>query len=936
MRKLLCVFVLFWMAGGAGAQQFGGNPPSVKWRQVNTDTVRVIYPRGLDSTASRIAAIVHRVAAINAHPLGKRVKKIDIVLQPQPVTSNGYVSLGPFRSEFYLTPPSDNFDQGSLHWADQLALHEYRHVEQYNNFNRGLSRVMKTLFGQEGYAVAINAAVPNWFFEGDAVYQETSLSAQGRGRMPSFLKAFPALWNDGKQYSWMKLRNGSFKDYVPNHYDLGYLLTNYGYATYGPDFWGKVTSDAAAYRGLFYPMQRAVKRHTGLPYKKFITNAFDYYKDRYGLHTPGVARDSGVQTVLPVNDQTLTQYYYPHQIGKDSLLYLKLSNKKRPAFYVLDQQGEHLLRYRDIGSERQFSYANGRIVYTAVESDPRWSWRTYSVLRVLDIASGVQKKISKKTRYFAPDISADGRLVVANKVDLKGRSSLVVLNTEDGAVLREFSDPEIDYFANPKIKDPETVVAAIRQKDGRVYIGLVDFNHKRVEQITPASFKIAGQISISDNTVYFTAAYGLTDALFSVDLSTRVLRKLENGSGNRYFVNAGFGKLNWALFTADGYQLRRLDIKDALWTTLGPEVFAAGTTGMVSDSMPVAEGPLELHPVMPASKKYARFTRPFNFHSWRPNYEDPEFSFTLYGNNTLNTTQTQVYYIYNENDRTHAAGASVTYGGLFPYIGLGSEYTFNRKQQVQKKLKEWDQWDHYLSLTVPLSWNHGRTFRFLTMGTNAGYREDLARGINRNAFPSAGFGYMAHSLNLGTQVQRAVQDIYPRWGFTLNTQYRYAVNKWNSQQFFVRGTAYLPGIAPAQSLVLSAAYQQASLKYRIFSSRVNIARGFSGVDSARMATLSAAYHLPLWYPDWGFGNICYLQRVRGAAFYDYTAAGGAGTGFQRRLQSAGGEFFVDTQWWNQHPLSFGFRVGRLLTKDLVKPGQSWFYEFILPVSIIPR
>ena len=26
------------------AQQFGGNPPSLKWRQINTDTARVIFP----------------------------------------------------------------------------------------------------------------------------------------------------------------------------------------------------------------------------------------------------------------------------------------------------------------------------------------------------------------------------------------------------------------------------------------------------------------------------------------------------------------------------------------------------------------------------------------------------------------------------------------------------------------------------------------------------------------------------------------------------------------------------------------------------------------------------------------------------------------------------------------------------------------------------
>ncbi|MEI9911446.1 MAG: hypothetical protein WDO71_18410 [Bacteroidota bacterium] len=105
--------------------------------------------------------------------------------------------------------------------------------------------------------------MPDWFYEGDAVYNETILSKQGRGRLPLFLNAFPSLWQADKKYSWMKLRNGSLKDYVPNHYYLGYLLVNYGREKYGLDFWSKVTKDAAAFKGLFYPFQNAVKKYAG-------------------------------------------------------------------------------------------------------------------------------------------------------------------------------------------------------------------------------------------------------------------------------------------------------------------------------------------------------------------------------------------------------------------------------------------------------------------------------------------------------------------------------------------------------------------------------------------------------------------------------------------------------------------------------------------------
>ena len=142
-----------------------------------------------------------------------------------------------------------------------------------SNFRNGLSRLVYYLAGDDGLSLAINAAIPEWFYEGDAVYNETVLTHQGRGRLPLFLNAYPSLWQAGKKYSWMKLRNGSLKDYIPNHYYLGYLLVNYGREKYGADFWTKVTRDASAYKGLFYPFQTAIKTHAGVDYKTFREQA---------------------------------------------------------------------------------------------------------------------------------------------------------------------------------------------------------------------------------------------------------------------------------------------------------------------------------------------------------------------------------------------------------------------------------------------------------------------------------------------------------------------------------------------------------------------------------------------------------------------------------------------------------------------------------------
>ena len=149
---------------------------------------------------------------------------INIVLQNQTVVPNGYVGLAPLVSEFYATPIEYTSLLGSMKWLDALAIHEYRHVQQLINTRKRITKLLYLLGGEIGWLVGSYLTVPNWYFEGDAVITETALTSAGRGRTPSFTAQQRALSLAGIDYSYMKARNGSFKDVVPDHYSLGYLM----------------------------------------------------------------------------------------------------------------------------------------------------------------------------------------------------------------------------------------------------------------------------------------------------------------------------------------------------------------------------------------------------------------------------------------------------------------------------------------------------------------------------------------------------------------------------------------------------------------------------------------------------------------------------------------------------------------------------------------
>jgi hypothetical protein len=99
------------------------------------------------------------------------------------------------------------------------------------------------------------------------------------------------------------------------------------------------------------------------------------------------------------------------------------------------------------------------------------------------------------------------------------------------------------------------------------------------------------------------------------------------------------------------------------------------------------------------------------------------------------------------------------------------------------------------------------------------------------------------------------------------------------------------------------------------------------------------YHLPIAFPDKGFGNILYLVRVRSNLFYDDTRVNDF---YQNRnsyslaFRSAGTEITFDTKWWNEVNISFGLRYSRLLDNDIYGAKGSNRWEIILPVNILDQ
>ena len=1002
--KYICTLLsLSLVATVSWGQQFGGNPFTLKWRQIKTDSLELIYPAGrdLDSTAQKVARLINSLQQKSPYELGSHVERVPILLQPLTTNTNGYVGLGPYRSEYFLEAPMDVMGLGSQDWSTTLALHEYRHVLQYNNINRGLTRTLDFFLGDNARSLFSDMAVPNWFFEGDAVANETRLSEQGRGRLPRFMNSYAVLQKDGKQYNYQQLRNGSYINSIPNHYNLGYLLVHYGYQQYGPDFWKKVIQDAAQYKGLFYPFQKAVKRVSGLSFSQFRAAAFKAYMKRYEgvcwLKTGGPYAKEGkglqMRPLTAQTDKEVISYQYPYPAANNDtaqgIIALKTGRKKLSHFVYIEAGKEVNLGQAPITRDPYFGYHNGRIIYTRHKVDPRWRYKEYSDVEVLDIKTRKRKKITQHRRYFTPDISSSGQLIAAAELKEDGSSSILILNTT-GQVLATCKAPKGVIYNYPKFyKKDSGVVFFIRQPDGQMGTGrllLAQMSTASAAQ-APMQLKMDTLLVISNRLISFPVVSGgkLYYSMIQPDYTDpyNVLMELDIEATNPkpkpiallssirdiYQGYARNGSFIASLETSEGYGIFQLAKKEkddyaqqpvaatatkaSVATRHRPQSLLPGITDEkearfgvylsrqkeADNIRSVLKGGSDKYSYSDTItaiyfpvKRYPNLSHPFHFHSLQLAAEDPLYGLDLLGENILNTVQTSLAYRYNRVSEISSIGGDLSLGPWYvqPYVHMDYSWNYQAYTKDQQAFG-YKELTSQLGLQLPLNFSGGRWQRSLYLSSAISqsnlFWDALAK---EQGSPIGQIRYLYSRAQFTLSSRQAALQLFPRIGFSsyveLNTPLDDGPRQWMGSTTF-----YLPGIGATHSLRGSVAYQNRDTAGAYgYGSRFAFSRGYTRPSYARMWKFGVDYDLPIWYPDFGFAGLAYFFRVRANMYVDESY----GFDSQKRrasFGSVGAALFTDLNIGNQYPITIGLRYNHLLNKAFAVKNN---FELILPIKLL--
>jgi len=949
-KIILSTLVVFIVPLLAFSQEFGGNPPSIRWNQIDTDTVRVIYPVSLYEEAQRVAGTIHYLSRNTRKTIGDKHQKIDIVLQNQTVFSNGYVGLAPFRSELYMNAPQNGFDLGS-NWLDLLSIHEYRHALQFMNTRRGVTNIGYILTGEFGWSYLSNLSIPNWFWEGDAVVSETVLTEQGRGRLPSFYNGYKSLVYGNKTYNYQKARNGSIKDYVPNHYALGFLLCNYGREQYNNDFWKGVITDASRFKGLFYPFSKAIKRQTNLPVKGFYNKAIDHYQSTWE------SVENSLTQVNQLNTQdkksTFTSYQYPSPVGDGSILAHKASFKKIGGFYVIERSGkESFIARQGRVVDTYFSHRNDKLLWAELGQDLRWSWKSYSNIVLYDIKSKQRKRITKSSRYFSPDLSHDGNKVIVFHVEPDQKYNLEIISSENGELITKIPNKENYYFSYPKWSDGDSSVIAIaRDQRGKVAILEINVSNGSHDIILPFTNHQIGVPAVTKERIYFSASFSGVDNIYAIDRKNKKLSQITDGSLGAYQagIDKAENKLYYSEFSSMGNNIKFIDIDELKWkNVIVVEPAEMEKYNFISVEEEGGDVTSKIPPRSFETKKYPLSAKLINLHSWSFYFADPNYEWALRSDNILNTLSMNLGVRYNRNDENFTYFFDAAYAQYFPVVtfstSIGQRKTNVFVEDDEGNIVGTEQlkwWESIIKpgITIPFDISSELYARKINLSgfysyTKVNYSE-ASEALDPRIVDADFHSYTA-SINFLNRRKKARQNILSSYSQYLSVSYDRLIDNKIVDQLFADSEWTFPGLFPNHNVAFQASFQKEDAdNLPRYGDNFVYARGYNRPIYDYIYKIGSNYHLPVFYPDWGFWGIIYLYRLRANAFYDYSRThfihSDTSAESIQLYNSVGGELILDTKIMNMYDFTFGFRYSYLLNEDQFEEDLKHSFEVFIPL-----
>ncbi len=902
MKNLLLTFLIlspsFIFAQFGGATN--GNPSTIEWKEISNESARIIFPDGLEKRAEHVADVIDYLNKNSRKSIGKPKGKINIIFQNQLTEANGFVTAAPFRSEFFTTAPQRTF-AGTQDWLDLLAIHEYRHVMQFQFSKQGVTKIGAKLFGQ-GFWSAMNLlSIPFWFVEGDAVMQETLLSEGGRGRSGSFLAEYRAMHEAGMKYPYEKIRNRSFKSVLPNRYRMGYLFSEYGRNNYGNTLWRDVAQDAVRYKGVFWSFSQSLKRKTGKNVGDFYDTMMDSIYLQWDREKLSIDWQQSKEQLKnkKISKNKVSYYAYPKYVD-DQILAIKSGRDRIPEFYLIDSEKKEKKLFNLGYHDFYFNYKNGKMVWTQSKVDIRWGNKTFSNIYIYDFKEEKKIKLTSKSKYFSPDINEDGSKILVVESNEMMRYQILILSGKTGEIRTRIPNPKNIFVSSPKWLNENTIIAVAQQNQKNALME-IDITTGEMTPIIDYTKNLILTPAVKGDFILFSGDFADVRNIFAVNRQSKKLYQVTNSRvlAEQPMISDDGLKILFVEQQIQGADIKEIEFDQKKWkpvTILEPidRYLSLNELSELEGGSILSKIPKQKYKVSP----YAHFKDGINLHSWAPTLaENNTIGIQLHSTNLLSTLDVTVSGVSNF-DSYNKLATKITWNKYYPQLSLGHD-------MIGFDAKDHNQNHHFvlenrvnLGIDIPLNFSESEMIRKFNLETKAGYLHQ--RVLDDFNFNPDQIFTLGGKISLSNKRQKSFQQLESRAGNTFDVSLENRFHSlYSGRDLALKANIalFFPGFARTHSTVIKGHHFTNFDQTNIFNFNENGLRSFNSSFQDINNVLSVDYAFPIAYPDFGLKPFIFLKRLRANLFYEY-GSGFGGNSFRSEVHSFGIELRLDSGFFN--------------------------------------